>query len=83
MLEMTINEKACRGCQLCLDVCPTDCFSFDESTQKAVVAKLGNCIACMSCVYICPSVAISQDNYHAVKNFYRDIQFSQRMDKFL
>lgn len=83
MLEMIIDEKACRGCRLCLDVCPTNCFSFDEGTQKSVVAHLGNCIACMSCDYLCPSGAISHRNHHVVHNFYRNIHFSQRMEKFL
>jgi len=83
MLEMTIQEKACRGCRLCLDVCPTDCFSFDEATQKAKVAVIENCIACRSCAYICPSGAIAHSNYHEVKNFYRNIEFSKRMEKFL
>lgn len=83
MLEMVIHEKACRGCRLCLDVCPTDCFTFNEESQKAVVDKMINCIACLSCDYICPSGAISHVNHHEVKNFYRNIHFSQRMEKFL
>ncbi len=83
MLEMTIKEKACRGCRLCLDVCPTECFSFDEESNKAVVAQLDNCIACLSCSYICPSGAISHHNHHVVANFYRNIHFSRRMEKFL
>jgi NAD-dependent dihydropyrimidine dehydrogenase PreA subunit len=83
MLEMTIHENSCRGCQLCLDVCPTDCFVFDEQTQKAKVAVVENCIACLSCAYICPSTAIRHKDYHQVKNFYRNVEFSSRMEKFL
>lgn len=83
MFEMIIDEKACRGCKLCMDVCPTNCFSFNEETMKSVVAHLGNCIACMSCDYLCPSGAISHCNHHVVKNFYRNIHFSQRLEKFL
>lgn len=83
MLEMTINDKACRGCQLCLDVCPTECFSFDANSGKARVAILENCIGCLSCAFICPSGAINHRNLHEVKNFYRNIEFSRRMEKFL
>ncbi|SHO46298.1 4Fe-4S dicluster domain-containing protein [Desulfopila aestuarii] len=83
MLEMTIREKGCRGCRMCIDVCPTACFDFDEKEQKAVVAKVENCIACLSCAYICPSQVISHANIHHVKNFYRNIYFSRRMEKFL
>lgn len=83
MLEMEIKEKSCRGCRICLDICPTDCFLFDEESQKAVVAKLENCIACLSCDYICPAGAIIHRNHHVVANFYRNIHFSKRMEKFL
>lgn len=83
MLEMTIDEKACRGCRLCLDVCPTECFSFDAGTGKASVAIVENCIGCLSCAYLCPSGAIAHRNHYAVKNFYRNIEFSRRMEKFL
>lgn len=83
MLEMTIREKGCRGCRLCIDVCPTDCFTYDEVEKKAVVTHVGNCIACLTCAYICPSQAISHANIHHVKNFYRNIDFSRRMEKFI
>lgn len=84
MVEMTIQEKSCRGCKLCLDICPTDCFAFDEDSGKTVVKTVENCIACLSCSYICPSqAAISHKNIHVVKNFYRNIHFSQKMEKFL
>jgi NAD-dependent dihydropyrimidine dehydrogenase PreA subunit len=83
MLEMTINEKACRGCQMCLEICPTACFAYDEATTKATVAVVENCIGCLSCAYICPSGAITHQNHHVVKNFYRNIEFSSRMEKFL
>ena len=83
MLQMIIKEKSCRGCRLCLDVCPTECFSFDQESQKAVVSTLENCIAYLSCDYICPSGAITHENHHEVANFYRNIHFSERMEKFL
>jgi ferredoxin len=83
MLEMQINEKACRGCRLCVDVCPTECFLFDEENEKAQVDKIGNCIACLSCTYICPSGAIEHRNHKVVRNFYRNVEFCERMEKFL
>ncbi len=83
MLEMTIDDKDCRGCKFCLDVCPTECFAFDANSSKAVVAILDNCIACLSCAFICPSGAISHKNHYEVKNFYRNIEFSRRMERFL
>lgn len=83
MVEMTIREEACRGCQMCRDICPTDVIEFDEATMKASVKNAEDCIACLSCTYLCPSAAITHDNFHAVKNFYRDLDFSLRFERFL
>lgn len=83
MLEMEIRDKACRGCRFCVDICPTDAIVFDDTTQKAVVGAVENCIECLSCAFICPSGAISHKGHHVVKNFYRNIYFSRRMEKFL
>ena len=83
MLEMEIREKACRGCRFCIDICPTDVFVFDDETQKAELKTVEDCIECLSCAFICPSGAISHQNHHVVKNFYRNLYFSRRMEKFL
>ena len=83
MLELEIHEKSCRGCRFCIDVCPTECFVFDEENQKARVDNVKNCIACLSCGFVCPSGAIEHRNYPMVRNFYREVEFSKRMEKFL
>ncbi len=83
MLEMEIREDACRGCQMCVDICPTDVFDFDQNNFKAQLSKKDDCIACLSCTYLCPSDAIKHSNYHPVKNFYRDMEFSRRTEAFL
>lgn len=83
MIKVNIEEKACRGCQQCVDICPTEVFEYREGEKKAQVVEESDCIACLSCTYLCPSAAISQSDYHAVKNYYRDITFSRRMEKFL
>ena len=83
MVEMTIREEACRGCRMCEDICPTDVIVFDDATKKATVGEMTNCIACLSCSYLCPSAAITHESYHEVKNFYRDLDFSLRFERFL
>ncbi|OGT98373.1 MAG: ferredoxin [Geobacteraceae bacterium GWC2_48_7] len=82
-LDIAVHEQSCRGCELCIDICPTKVFELDEEKSLCVVKHVEDCIACLSCAYICPSNAISHTDYHAVKNFYRDAQFCQRMGKFL
>ncbi len=82
-VEITVHDQACRGCEICVDICPTKVFRFNEEKRLCEVDHAEDCIACLSCAYLCPSGAISHANYHAVKNFYRDREFSQRMGKFL
>ncbi len=82
-LSISVHEQSCRGCQLCIDICPTKVFELDTDKKLCVVKRTEDCIACLSCAYICPSNAITHTDYHAVKNFYRDADFCQRMGKFL
>ncbi|RII26459.1 MAG: ferredoxin [Geobacter sp.] len=82
-LEIIVDEQSCRGCELCIDICPTKVFELDAEKRLCVVKHAEDCIACLSCAYICPSNAITHTDYHAVKNFYRDAEFCQRMGKFL
>jgi NAD-dependent dihydropyrimidine dehydrogenase PreA subunit len=83
VVQILIHDPACRGCRLCVDVCPTDVFTFDEERARASVAEPEDCIACLSCAYECPSGAIAHADFHVVKNFYRDLDFCRRMERYL
>ena len=83
MVEIHLHEPSCRGCGLCADICPTFVFEYDGEKNLALIRHPEDCIACLSCAYICPSGAITHDNYHVVKNFYRDQTFCGKMEKFL
>ncbi|HTP24218.1 MAG TPA: 4Fe-4S dicluster domain-containing protein [Anaeromyxobacteraceae bacterium] len=81
MVRIEIHAEACRGCELCVDVCPTEVLAMEG--RKAFAKTAEDCIACLSCKYLCPSGAIGLSEFHAVKNFYRDLDFSRRMGRFL
>lgn len=83
MVQIEIREQACRGCRMCVDVCPTQVFEYDEAAHLARVRVREDCIACLSCAYLCPSGALTHADYPVVRNFYRDIDFSRRMERFL
>ena len=83
MVEIKIHEQSCRGCRLCVDICPTNIFDYDEEKHRALIRYPEDCIACLSCAYICPSGAITHEGCHEVKNFYRDAEFCGKMEKFL
>lgn len=82
-LTFEIHEEACRGCGICAEVCPTDVLRMDDEAAKARLGEIEDCIACLSCAYACPSGAIRHGGYHAVKNFYRDLHFTARMERIL
>ena len=68
---------------MCVDICPTKVFEMQGESPVCTVKHAEDCIACLSCAFICPSQAISHKEFHLVKNFYRDAEFCQRMGKYL
>ena len=51
--EVTIDERVCTGCAVCVEVCPTDVLRLELSTRKAFVAYPEDCQACFLCVIDC------------------------------
>ncbi len=62
--EITIDEEYCKGCELCVEFCPTGCI--EMSTEKynsrgllmPVFAKPEECTGCTTCGFMCPDAAI-------------------------
>ncbi len=58
-----VNKERCKGCKLCIDVCPSGIFKTSENFNKigyhyVEVVNGKNCIGCRRCVIICPDVVI-------------------------
>lgn len=47
-----IDEPACIGCTLCLQVCPVDCILGGPKSMHTVIASL--CTGCELCLPVCP-----------------------------
>jgi len=63
MPKIKISVKFCKGCGLCVEVCPKDCLdmstTFSETgVTPAVVKDDSKCTACGNCAIICPDAAI-------------------------
>ena len=83
MAQINIDEKACRGCELCVDECPTKVFEYDAEKSVPVIVRKDDCIECLSCYYICPSAAVDLEEIEISREFYRDLSIHERMKKFL
>lgn len=63
---VTFKEDKCKGCGLCIEVCPKKIISFADKLNvkgyhPATVTedKMAKCIACTSCGRICPDCVIT------------------------
>ncbi|PKL75555.1 MAG: hypothetical protein CVV27_14765 [Candidatus Melainabacteria bacterium HGW-Melainabacteria-1] len=57
-----LDRERCRGCLLCLDICPNELFVRDERPNAsgalpALMRTPEYCLNCMRCVSICPDQA--------------------------
>ncbi|HKM00854.1 MAG TPA: 4Fe-4S binding protein [Sedimentibacter sp.] len=63
--KVTFNEDACKGCELCVVVCPVKIISLNKEKinskgySPAHVIENEKCIACGSCAIMCPDSVIT------------------------
>lgn len=62
---VVFDEERCKGCELCISVCPLKILSLHETNinskgyRPASVTEPQRCTGCGSCGVICPDGAIS------------------------
>lgn len=62
--QVTFDEDRCKGCSLCVDVCPKKIVALDgkrinaRGYSPAYVTEMSECIACGFCAMMCPDVVI-------------------------
>ena len=61
--KIVIDAERCKGCQLCLTVCPHGVISISDKINSkgylpAEAANPASCTGCASCAIICPDCAI-------------------------
>jgi 2-oxoglutarate ferredoxin oxidoreductase subunit delta len=59
-----IEEKLCKGCGLCVSVCPKNVLEISKKVNAkgyfpAFQARPEDCITCAVCCTMCPDVAIT------------------------
>ncbi len=61
-LVLSVNKDRCKGCKICVAVCPHDALAMgDVKSHRNVLNPVenGNCIGCQECVLACPDFALS------------------------
>ena len=59
---ITIKKDWCKGCGLCVDICPKGLISLDE-LGKIQIKEPEKCIGCGQCEAICPDFVIKVDKH--------------------
>jgi len=65
MAKITIDENICKGCGLCVDVCPKKILNLNNEKLNAKgyspcnILDQDKCIACAFCAKMCPDCAIT------------------------
>lgn len=59
-----IDEKRCKGCALCVSVCPKKVLEISNKVSTtgyfpAFQARPEDCVFCATCCRMCPDVAIT------------------------
>lgn len=63
-IRIEIKNEWCKGCYICVDMCPRNVLEIDQSTfvkgfHPVRVARLEDCTACRLCELWCPDLAIA------------------------
>ncbi len=64
MNRVTFNSERCKGCGLCVEVCPKKIISLSKNNlngkgyHPAEITDMSKCIACAMCATMCPDTVI-------------------------
>lgn len=62
--KVTFAAERCKGCELCLAVCPKHIIVMSAATNArgyhpAIVERMDECTGCTSCARMCPDSVIT------------------------
>jgi NAD-dependent dihydropyrimidine dehydrogenase PreA subunit len=83
-IEVRIDEKACVGCTMCVDICPTRVFESNDDESVPRVSSPGECFGCLSCSELCPATAIKHTGLLLSENYHHDryaLQLAAKMGR--
>lgn len=59
-----IDKEACKGCDICVDACPTDVLLLSKNVNGkgyrfSEMVNVEACTGCTSCALVCPDTVIT------------------------
>lgn len=67
--KVSFKQEICKGCGLCVEVCPVKCLDLDRSQinakgyNPAYCKEPEKCIGCANCATMCPDVVITVERF--------------------
>ena len=55
--ELRITQEWCKGCDICVKMCPERCLALDAA-NRVVLTDADRCTGCRICEWLCPDFAI-------------------------
>lgn len=82
-----LNQKWCKGCYICLEVCPKKVFEksskvSDKGFNPVAASHPELCTLCLQCEMLCPDLAIRVENggtYETTESTEKSSVSSQRI----
>ncbi len=64
MAKIKLNQKWCKGCGLCIEICPKNIYDREPKVstkgfREIVIKNPELCSQCMLCELLCPDLAIT------------------------
>jgi len=84
--KIIINTENCTGCEICIEICPRDCFYIGDKGISTFHST--TCHDCGHCISVCPESAIShrdlpREDYYAIDSDFKDSINNEYLYKFL
>ena len=78
-VKITIDHSRCKQCMNCVRVCTAFDGVYEEGPDGyPVVARPEECVQCLICHTVCPTNAITHENYHQTLLINPDEKLAER-----
>jgi ferredoxin len=62
LLKVVLDKDKCKGCGICEQICPRNCYGMNRHEHIAVMLGAHKCVQCGACIVQCPFDALYFEN---------------------